>query len=220
MGFVCFKDLVKENNVSNEEIMTGWKKFCNENNFLSSSVDYLPHHRADSIFYALYYLCELGGWEYNCFENFDYKDELLKIIDEIKESTPEDKPLSYNIDKLRKIIEEAKTPKEALENAKKEYKMAPIIIHQAFSKELIIQETKKAMIKLQMEIEKSIFGEVVISKDEALKNLELLDTDKMLKDYAVQEFRLLVGATKDFLSQIDKPNKIYKPNKIKNEYID
>lgn len=47
-------------------------------------------------------------------KNINYKEEFLKIIDEIKSSIPDDKKLSYNIDVLEDIIKSASTPSQAL----------------------------------------------------------------------------------------------------------
>ncbi len=53
-------------------------------------------------------------------EEINYKTEFLKVIDEIKQQTPKDKPLSYDIDKMKKIIEKSEKPSIALKQIESE----------------------------------------------------------------------------------------------------
>lgn len=53
----------------------------------------------------------------------DYQKELIKVIDEIKKQVPPDKPLSYDINKMREIIETSNKPSVALERIEKELKL-------------------------------------------------------------------------------------------------
>ena len=48
----------------------------------------------------------------------DYKEEFLKVIDEIKDALPKGKRLSFDIDVLRNIIKNAETPSTALKEIK------------------------------------------------------------------------------------------------------
>ena len=57
----------------------------------------------------------------------DYQKEFLTVIDEIKKQTPSDKPLSYDIDKMREIIETSPRPSVALDRIEKELKLKVMI---------------------------------------------------------------------------------------------
>ena len=57
----------------------------------------------------------------------DYQKEFLTVIDEIKKQTPPDKPLSYDIDKMREIIETSPRPSVALNRIEKELKLKVMI---------------------------------------------------------------------------------------------
>lgn len=57
----------------------------------------------------------------------DYKKEFLKIIDEIKKEVPKDRKLSFDIDVLREIIENAETPSSALKEIEERLNIKPMV---------------------------------------------------------------------------------------------
>lgn len=69
-------------------------------------------------------------------QNIDYKQEFLKIINEIKESLPKEKTLGFDIDILKEIIEEAETPSKALKEIENRLNLEPKTIFDTAGEEL------------------------------------------------------------------------------------
>jgi len=65
--------------------------------------------------------------EMNPLKNIDYRQEFLKIIDEIKADLPDGKTLGFDIDILKEIIENSKTPSIALKEIEQKLNLRPMV---------------------------------------------------------------------------------------------
>lgn len=141
-----------ETNSYTEDRIKSWSDFCDQYNLLPCCHSISPwgkaEHMIDMIFELQYtvedsWLFELSDSFYESLNSrfhfganyftqednthyFNFKDVFLSEIEVIKEQMPSGKKLSYDIDKLAKIIEKSQTPSEACELIKKELKLTSV----------------------------------------------------------------------------------------------
>ncbi len=156
MGYTTFKDLVEsDENITSDDIENAWDNFCAEQNYINMHATYLPHHQADSLFPTLYFLNLLDDWTgvdlFGC--DLDYKQELLSVIKDIKQNTPKNKPLNFDIEKLERIITDSDTPESAYKKAQDEFGFyfIPQETNSLFSpnknRQMIIEDLRKDIIE-------------------------------------------------------------------------
>ena len=96
-----------------------WTDFCKKNNFINQMDSEAPYQKfATSI--SLIDAVELlnkNSW------GKDYKQRIINILNEALKSISSDKELCIDYKKVKKIIEESKTPQEAVEIMRKEFKI-------------------------------------------------------------------------------------------------
>lgn len=184
MGYTTFKDLVKsDENITGNDIESARNGFCKKENYINMLATYLPHHQADSLFPALYFLSFLDDWIGTDVTgvDLDYKQELLNVIKDIKKNNTANIPLSFDITKLEGIFEESDAPEEAYKKVQDEFDFyfIPNEINSLFS------PTKDRQTVIE-DIKKNVFEEIYKSMEEnyikvfGKDSLAYLDMDEFM----------------------------------------
>lgn len=106
-------------------IPNGWDKFCKDNDYLSTTHIETPWGKTEMALAGINILVLLNknNWEN---QDEDFKQAVLKSFKDAKEALPKGKNLGYDIDDVISIIENSKTPQEALDEMAQKYKIKPL----------------------------------------------------------------------------------------------
>ncbi len=132
------KDIKRIINADNK-INLAWNKMASNIGFsIYKNHQTSPYGRSEFLIDSVDILAKYNNkWEsqidvYNIFSqkndtiNINYKDTFLNVINDIQDSLPQDKTLSYDIQSFKENILTSKTPKEALEKLAKEQGIKPM----------------------------------------------------------------------------------------------
>lgn len=126
----------KEQSKTQKAFDNAWKKFVEDNGLKHYQHTFSPYGRSEALIENIKnvslkgnsWVHEMeGGFFTKAGQKVDYKEEFLKVIEEIKERIGKDEILSYDIDKLKNIILEAKTPKDAMMAVEQNLKLRPMV---------------------------------------------------------------------------------------------
>ncbi|HBG48654.1 MAG TPA: hypothetical protein DDW90_03970 [Cyanobacteria bacterium UBA9971] len=128
-------DISKTMNAA-EEINKSWESFVKANGFKRYQHTTSPYGRSEALIEGVKLAALKGNsWEHEMAGSFltkkgekiNYREEFLKIIQEIKQSLGKDEKLTYDIDKLENILKEAKDPQKAIQLIEERLKLKPMI---------------------------------------------------------------------------------------------
>lgn len=105
-----------------QKVNTSWGDFAKENNYHKGLHAYSPWGRSEHVIQGVNLLGEGGnnswlGKDY-VGNAVDYKQEFIKVLDESMQALPKDKELSFDANKLKIILSESNTPKDAEKSIK------------------------------------------------------------------------------------------------------
>ena len=148
-----------------QKLANSWKNFTQKHNYTNGAHAYSPWGRSEHIIQAINLLKTSGNnsWEGKDYSGItvNYKDEFIKILNEIMDDLPKEKELSFDTNKLKAILKESPTPQEAEELIKTEMKLTPLqtkeqsqpaqeeAVYTSLDSLIGISEMQKTMIKQQ-----------------------------------------------------------------------
>lgn len=105
-----------------QKVNTSWGDFAKENNYHKGLHAYSPWGRSEYVIQAVNLLGEGGNnsWQGKDYlgKAVDYKQEFIKVLDESMQALPQGKELSFDANKLKTILSESNTPKDAEKSIK------------------------------------------------------------------------------------------------------
>ena len=113
-----------------QKLSDSWKTFTQSRNYINGIHAHSPWGRSEHIIQAINLLKTSGNnsWQGKDYTGMavNYKEEFIKILDEIMETLPKEKELSFDTNKLKAILSKSATPQEAEELIKTEMKLIPL----------------------------------------------------------------------------------------------
>ena len=102
-----------------EKYEKSWSDFCKKNNYIYKKPSETSYAKLDATISLIYAVENLNK---NSWGNA-YKERILNILNEALKAYPQDKFMCTDYKKVKKIIEEAKTPQNAIQKIKNELKI-------------------------------------------------------------------------------------------------
>lgn len=109
------------------EGLSRWREFASKNGIKNAAHVYTPSSRAEDMVQCIELLTPENAWKGIGLgsEVINYKEEFLNVIEDIEETALKGYHLSFDVKKLKEIIQEAETPKEAMKRIPDELKLKP-----------------------------------------------------------------------------------------------
>lgn len=131
-----------------------WKKFASKEGITDAMHTITPSARAENVIESINLLTEKNSWTvFNKGEKIiDYKESFLETILDIEKTAEKGYHMSFDLGKLKKIIEQSDTPETALKKVAEELKLKPMKSLSELKQQAQVDELTQEMIYANAEM--------------------------------------------------------------------